>query len=413
MGLLDIFRRKKSDFKMHILHDILYYKDHESLEEVHLQKLKYAYANRLQADDLYLVLFDERLHYIKSSQPGFQSCYEILIKEFGFDNVEFSRIAKSRKESKSRIYLKNTPQNYSVDTLSETNIQDGLYVLNDTPHYISWDTTYAEFKKLSVGHIYHEDNGLSYFRFDSPVKLGSIIFYGLEFYIEDSLPDLPVQSYFIDLYHSNNSDQSYEDVKQSWKNYLPKDIDKVGYERNDQKHLSITIADIQLEITYNYAVKNNYDQGCAFFYIKNKRDYTALVLKDAPSLASQSIEYLNFDTDLEFIPDYKNSPNVVRRPEFIPEQFVSVIWYDKANNRFGFTNHKYSIVYQVKDVEHIIIQNVLPAKGAGYAVLSIQPTNGFPQTIYYAEQNYFDPYIEQMKSSGMFNVIVPEPYYNC
>lgn len=413
MGFWNLFKKNKDTFRLYIKDQTLYYKDHESIEKVNLQDLKYAYAQRLLPDKMYLMLFDHRVHYINTDQNGFKSCYKILSNQYGFDDKEFVRIAKSKEESKARIYLRKESQNYQIIASPSLNVEDGLYVLNDNPHFISWDTSYTEFEKSSVGHTYMTDNGIRYFKFNSPVQIGNIILDNLEFYMEDANPNLPVQSYFIDLYHEDNTDQSYEDIKACWQTHSSADLNFSGYEREDQKHVAIQIQDIQFDITYNYGVENNYEQGCTFLYINNNRNYTDRILKDAPTLPSESISYLIFNTELNFMPDYKNSAEIVHRPNFIPKDKEFLFWYDEDNHRIGFTDEKYSIVFQLDEIDSIINQNVLPAKGNGYAILSVKPKNGYPKTIYYADQDFFNSYTSQIESLTKISVITPEPYYNC
>lgn len=418
--MLNLFKKNNSYPKetepgdIYIQDEYLFYEDHTNKERVNLSILKYAYVEIL-GEDPYLFLFDYRQHYIPIQQQGFSKTYPQLSERFDFDNALFFKIIKSKKEQKHRIWIDKKETNYQILADLHTDYDDGFEVQTTPPLFVSWDTSYEEFLKLNIGHLYESEFKTSYFKIDYPVRIGSLVINDLEFYYdENDRQNIAVQSYFTTLYAESNSDESYYELRKLWMEAIPTDIEDAGYERDDQKYLTFDLDGIGLSICYTYDVDSQYDDGGTSILISNYRDYSEIISLEKLELRPETTKILSFETCLNFQPDYKNNANVIALPQLLSEnaQHHNAAWL--ANDHtFGFTGDQYAIQFNCADVSQIIVQNVLPAKGGGYVEFFVQLKSDDLVAIYYGEQNALDDYVQPLQKLLGIEVLTPEPYYNC
>jgi len=418
--MLNLFKKNNSCPKetqpgnIHIQDDHLFYEDHTNEERVNLSILKYAYVEIL-GEDPYLFLFDYRQHYIPILQNGFSKIYPQLSERFGFDNTLFFKIINSRKEQKHRIWIDKKETNYQILTDRHSDYIDGLEVQTTPPLFVSWDTSYEEFLKLNIGHLYESEFETSYFKIDYPVRIGSLVINNLEFYYdENDRQNIAVQSYFTTLYADSNSDKSYYELRKLWMEEIPTDIENAGYERDDQKYLTFDLDGIGLSICYTYDVDSQYDDGGTSLSINNYRDYSEIIVRDTIELNPETTKILSFETWLDFQPDYKNNANVIAVPQLLNEntQYHNAVWLSN-DYTFVFTGDQYAIQFNRTDISQIIVQNVLPAKGGGYVEFFVRLKSDDLVVIYYGEQNALDAYVQPLQELLGIEVLTPEPYYNC
>jgi len=74
------------------------------------------------------------------------------------------------------------------------------------------------------------------------------------------------------------------------------------------------------------------------------------------------------------------------------------MYFNKATDNIGFTSDRCAIKFEKNHIEKIIIQNVLPAKGGGYAELIVKCKEAYPEVIFDAHVNAFDEYVEAIKN---------------
>jgi hypothetical protein len=418
--MLNLFKKNNSYPKetepgnIYIQDDHLFYEDHTNEERVNLSILKYAYVEIL-GEDPYLFLFDYRQHYIPILQNGFSKTYPQLSERFGFDNALFFKIINRKKEQKHRIWIDKKETNYQILTERHSDYIGGLEVQTTPPLFVSWDTSYEEFLKLNIGHLYESEFETSYFKIDYPVRIGSLVINNLEFYYdENDRQNIAVQSYFTTLYADSNSDKSYYELRKLWMEEIPTDIQDAGYERDDQKYLKFDLDGIGLSICYTYDVDSQYDDGGTSLSINNYRDYSQIISLEKLELNPGTTKIISFETWFDFQPDYKNNANVIALPQLLSEnaQHHNAVWL--ANDHtFGFTGDQYAIQFNRTDVSQIIVQNVLPAKGGGYVEFFVRLKSDDLVTIYYGEQNALDAYVQPLQELLGIEVLTPEPYYNC
>lgn len=410
--------KKKNKFKtetengnIFIQDNQLFYDDNGYTESVNLSILKYAYVEFL-GDNPYLYLFDSKQNYIPILQKGFSLTYPKLSERFGFDDAVFFKTLHSKNKIKERIWIEKFPKNFEILEKKYTDYSDCFEVQTKPPTFISWDATYEEILKLNIGHLYLSELKIYYFKIDFPVRIGSLIINEFEFYYDpNERTNIAVQSYFTSLNTESLNDESYYQLRKLWMNEIPTDIDDAGYEREDQKYLNFNLNEIILSICYTYDLENQYEDGKTSLTISNYRDYSESILKNELTLDTKTTKIINFETLLNFQPNYKTNSKVIALPNLLKE-YRNAVWVSN-DDTFGFTGDQFAIKFHKNEIENIVVQNVLPAKGEGYVEIFVRLKTKKNMAIYYGDQNSFDKYIEPLEKLLQIKVEVPEPYYNC
>ncbi|MBQ0117701.1 MAG: hypothetical protein KBS98_07300 [Flavobacterium sp.] len=410
MGFFDLFKNKTTQPELYTENNLLYYRDYNEYEGIDLDQLQYIYALKL-GDLTYLMLFDHRQHYIKIDQTGFSTVFDLLLQKFPFDIALFKRVKSNPEETKERLWMLQHTQNYRLSTASPLGIAAGYDVLQQPLQHLSWDVTYQELTTLGVGHLYQNQDGISYFKFDYPVKIGPLVLNQLEVYYDVSRADIGIQGYFSDLYDESNSELSFDELKNVLSIYTTEPVS--GYEREDQRNLTFDFGNISLNIIYTYAAGHGYDNGSTTLFINNNSDYSHIILPVEDAADGKELQWVELPDELDFVPNYKKTMHLLKKPLSLAESPTNCVWLDVENKRFGCTTVDLTMVYSIREVQHILIQNVLPAKGGGYVEFIVIPKTGYQETIYYGNQDALDAVGVKIEKLLGIPVLYPEPYYNC
>lgn len=405
---------KEKANQVYIDGDQLFYEDHNTQETVFLNQLSYAYATVL-GETAYLYLKGDKTDYISIEQTGFAEAYRVLSDRFGFDDNLFYEIVNQSENKKARIWIKQVPKNYATLEAEHNDFTQGFEVLSKTPQFISWDTTYEEMLTLGLAKAGDTEFTSDYHTFLYPVRIGNLIINDFGFNAGNDRQNIAVLSYSVDLNNGLNTDGSFEELKAFFMNLIPTNLDEAGYEREDQKHLSFERDLISFNILYDYNDDSSYDSGSTYFYLNNQRDYTSTVLPKRDDLVAEYVKLVVFEDAFEFSPNYENDNRVTARPILLDElaNTKQVSYYNEQTNRIGFSNENFSIEFDRKEVASIIIQNVLPAKGGGYATLDVMCVDDNRCYIFFADLYAFDNYAKQIQKTLGVIVQIPEPSYNC
>lgn len=403
--------KETSKNKVSLKEHTLFYTDNGFEESVDLSNLKYAYVEII-AEEPYMYLFDYCQHYIEVKSQGFSKIYPTLSNRFQWNDEVFFNTIYSKKDQKHRIWLNSQSQNYQILSTDFNDFKQGFEVQSKPPQFFSWETTYEQFLNAHVGNIYSSEFDTNIFQFDAPVRMGRVVVDQLEFYADNERLDIPVQTFFMQVYHKRLDENSYLELKKAWLKDIPTDADDLGYERDDQWYSSFDLDNVYFSMVYSFEDESGYDDGSTSISINNQRDYTDLIqIRENLEVS----DWVKFNVPNDFSPNYKSNANVEKISNEIAKlsNGNDMCWFDKTNKEIGFTHDQLMISYPLSDIEKVVIQNVLPAKGGGYSVLMVGLKNQKTQTIYYSELYAFDEYIEKLKLNFGVIVEVPEPYYNC
>ncbi|MDM1294587.1 hypothetical protein HX021_09815 [Sphingobacterium sp. N143] len=419
--MLDIFKHspffppENNKSKIWLDGDQLFYRDNGQQEQVSLTKLRYAYIELLGGEP-FLFLFEDHQHYISAKSKGFSKVYPILSQQFGFHDSIFFNTIGQQEDCKAKIWIRLEDCNYKILPESYADDDEGFEVYTEPSQFISWDITYAAIERLGIGHYYTTAYGTRYFKIDYPVRVGSLWLKQLEIYCDNIPQHLAVQEYFSTLYDSSNTDKSYQDLRSLWLDDDAYDPEDYGYEREDQCYLSFDFGkQISSSICYTYDDETSYDDGGTSLHFYNHRDYSSLLEDPVYEKTIEVSDILKLKRKLDIQQNYRHNAAVKHIPAAVNIQLgkSSGFWLDKKNNKIGFAGKETSVTYVMDDIDYFEIQNILPAKGHGYALLLVYLKTGKYDYLYEADTYELDPYAQQLETWSGKKVAIPEAYYNC
>ncbi|WP_158963448.1 hypothetical protein [Myroides fluvii] len=395
--------------------NILFYIDRQAMEEIALDKLKYTYVQIL-GEVPFLFLFADHQHYISTELNGFESMYEALSKQFHLDDATFFAVCQTNIEGhKAKIWTKAIQQNYQILDPYLDDGDFGYEVYTEPKQKVSWDITYEQLEASGLVEAYYTDYSSKYLRFKYAVRVEGILIHQLEIYADQVRANLPVEEYFVDLYDETNTDQSYKQLRELWIDDSI-DIDQYGYEREDQCHVQLMLAEgISASICYTYDTEYGYDDGSTSLHFYNKREYDSFLENKAYEEIMVLAEFLPFPDCLDLQIGYKEREEVKHIPVQVKEVWgdTSGIWLDQVNHKIGFVGRDTALILDLDQIDYFTFQNVLPAKGAGYADCIIHFKQGDYRSIFMADTYFFDSFAKPLEQLTQKRVSIPEAYYNC
>lgn len=395
--------------------DTLFYKDHGHLEKANLQTLKYAYVQIL-VNVPFLFLFADHQHYISTELNGFDEIYPELSNRFHFDNTTFFAVSKAKKEDdKVKIWTKKMAQNYQILDSYPDDEDFGYEVYTAPKQMVSWDTTYEQLEALGCVETYFSDFGVKYLRFKYPVRIGALLILQLEIYAENIRVNAPVQEFFVQLYDETNTDQSYQQLRELWIDE-DIDIDQYGYERNDQCHLRFVLSKgIEASICYTYDADYGYDDGSTSLHFYNQRQYHHLLENQAYETVMQVTEIISFHKKLDMSISYTKSSAIKNVPTKIHQLLKnqSGVWVDDVNQKIGFAGIDTALILDFDEIKYFTFQNILPAKGPGYADFMVHLSTEEYLYVFTADTYFFDQFAQRLEQMTKIAVEIPQAYYNC
>lgn len=395
--------------------DTLYYTDHQSINTANLKVLKYAYVQIL-AEVPFLFLFADHQHYISTAQSGFGEVYQQLTDRFHFDDEMFFAVCKAcAEDAKVKIWTKRMPKNYQILDGNPSDEDFGYEVQSEPKQLISWDTTYEQLEASGLVESYWSDFDFKYLRFKFPVRVQNILIDQLEIYVNNALPDRPLQEYFVSLYDDTNTDKSYKELRNLWIDD-DIDIDQYGYERNDQCNLRFILAKgIEASICYTYDDESGYDDGSTSLHFYNTRTYDHFLDNEAYEEQMEISAILPLRKKLEINISHLDNNNIKHIPAKVKDVFKgkSGIWVDHVNKKIGFAGIGRSLILDGDAIDDFTFQNILPAKGPGYADFMVHLQTGNYLYAFAEDTYYFDQFEKELQQLTYKKVSIPEPYYNC
>lgn len=395
--------------------DTLFYKDHGNIENANIQSLQYAYVQIL-GDVPFLFVFADHQHYISTELKGFVDVYQELSDRFHFDNETFFAVCKAGNEDdKVKIWAKKKPRNYQILDEYPDDVDFGYEVYAQPRQMMSWDTTYEQLEASGCVEAYFTDFGAKYLRFRYPVRIEGILIDQLEVYADNISTNRPVQEFFVSLYEETNTDKSYKQLRRFW---IDDDIDinQYGYEREDQCYLQFVLTNgINASICYTYDKGCSYDDGSTSLHFYNKREYRYFLENKEYEEVIEISGLIAFHNKLDMKVNYIDNDGVKHIPLKVKELLgeKSGIWIDNTNHRIGFSGIDTALILDLEKIRHFTFQNVLPAKGAGYADLIVHLSTENYLYVFIEDTYFFDQFAQQLEQMTKKTVEIPEAYYNC
>lgn len=330
---------------------------------------------------------------------GFQLVYNCLSKKFGFDDALFQKYSQVKKPLKVRLWRKTYPANYHLLKKAFPDAGKGFEIQSLQKKFISWDLPLAELKKEKKVKIKRNSLGSHYLLFTCPVRVGNIVLDKLTTIVYQNRKEAPIPKFITQCYDINNTDQSYWELKKGLEK-IENSAATGGYERADQKHFWVNVNDMRLELTYTYDSQYGFDSGSTSFGIYNCRDYNDLLIDRVDEAVMEISDQIILPDEVRICGDYKKEKSIRRRPPKLTELSGEqpVIWIDKKNKKIGFAGKDLSVLYEIKAIQQIAVQNIMPAKGGGYSELKLSlRKNHYYKTVMRADCYAFDNYVKAIE----------------
>ncbi|WP_233266125.1 hypothetical protein [Myroides fluvii] len=172
---------------------------------------------------------------------------------------------------------------------------------------------------------------------------------------------------------------------------------------------------ISASICYTYDTEYGYDDGSTSLHFYNKREYDSFLENKAYEEIMVLAEFLPFPDCLDLQIGYKEREEVKHIPVQVKEVWgdTSGIWLDQVNHKIGFVGRDTALILDLDQLDYFTFQNVLPAKGAGYADCIVHFKQGDYRTIFMADTHFFDSFAKPLEQLTQKRVSIPEAYYNC
>lgn len=281
----------------------------------------------------------------------------------------------------------------------------GLEIQSPGKEFISWDEPYCNL--IRSPNVHAETHSFLY-----PVRIGNILLSNLLF-SENKRNDVPALFFCIDFFERSNSEEAYLEIKNRLMHDFPEESRIISYERKEQCHYSFYADDIRFSLCRTYEKHTEYNNIAMSLSVENLREYPHLLLNPEYEENMEISGYLTIDEEMVAVCDdseYKNDDSIKYRPKGLPQNTTPIIWMDKKNSKIGFADKKYSKIFDLSDVEHIDILNILPAKGSGGSNMGLRFRNGDFSYVFFSHCHFFDSYREKIEKLTGLSVTAGECY---
>lgn len=309
------------------------------------------------------------------------------------------QLHQTNQPLKALLWRKKISANYHFLAPEKTNpyldLAEGFEIQSPPKEFISWDLPFAELKRHKAVSV--DING--YLAFKYPVRMGELLLKKLNASTAITRKDMPVLNFYTHCREASNSDRSFTELGHYLKNYPGmKTLSSWG---DMQKHQQFLINGLRLEVYYQYTDAYSFESGATHLSITNTRDYPDLLVDEPYESQLVVSKTLVFKKEIQLYGDYRTNKRIKRCPNKIRVKYGSqpVVWSDDVNCKIGFAQGGFSQVFDQKEVKAFQIQNILPAKGGGYADFYVLLKNEkYRYLLLRANCNGFDEYAAVIKN---------------
>ncbi|MHC5352790.1 hypothetical protein ACYSNX_01125 [Myroides sp. LJL115] len=363
----------------------------------------------------YLLLGDKPgRHFVVLDKDVLENIYPVLSKRFGFDDTVFYETLAQTKDQRKPIWFKIFQPNYQVLDGNFDDITKGFEVIGDKTTFVLWDASYKEILNSTYGVSYKASNKQTYFKFTSKVRIGNLLVENLEFCVNKERLDMAVENYFVDVYNKQNNVGSYYDLEAVFKKSSGNKEPIETWKTDTREYTKYAISDIEFSFIYDFEGETSTEDRHTYLMINNKRDYTGVVLQEAPFSDLEHITIIPLEENLSFYPDYKDTQGVYLSPKAIKDKAncTNAIWVDTQNNTIGFIAGQYCYFCDISDIKNLVIQDVLPGKNPGFSYTRISFHNRSIQTLYQGDLYCFNDLLNKQEQLHGVLVEVRTPMVN-
>ncbi|MDH6305377.1 hypothetical protein M2459_001830 [Parabacteroides sp. PF5-5] len=383
--------------------------------EVEISKIKMACALVGENKNAYLYLYgDDRDQFIPVVYHGFREVYSMLSTRFGFDDELFWKVVTSKEKRKEVIWRKPQETYQILDHFTPGDYEKGLEIQSPEKEFISWDATYDELRQHPLVKIIHGEYS-EYITFRYPVRIGRLLIWNLKSIVYERT-DVAVRWYTTDCYNKEATDGSFRDLYTTMLTDLGREGLKYEREYEDERRADFECSSMRLSLCYKYDGDYTLEKGFTDLRIENMREYSALLIDESYEKVMEVSDSLIIESEVKFYVEYKKDKRVKRRPPLITERFVdqTVIWRDDVNEKIGFADATYSLVFDKQEIISFTLGNLIPAKGSGGSSLTAN-LSGARQwsSLFSGEYRSMNDYVERIATVTGKEVILDTEYSDC
>jgi hypothetical protein len=375
-----------------------------------MDDIQYVYITKINDEKPYLHIFDAVEKNIPVNFYDFKKIYKLLSAKFGFDDNAFFYVIHKLKEGKAQLWRKIKQPTYEILIDEVADYEKGFEILSPQPQFISWDMSYAEFvtkKDLAMG---YEGRDLPVTYFNYPIRIGKIKLYNFSARFYSRRTDVPCLHFNAECYNSNNTAESLHELLPLLINTFP------ITEKYDNEHYITYRFDFEgmiFSLGYSMDSIENYNRGCSFISIENKRDYPELLIDEEYEHLIEISDYILLKHGAKSNSDYKNTKAIKRKPPKVLDLVgnAPIIWVDKKNLKIGFSNGQFSELMNINDIAFFEIRNAIPARFKGGAYLNIiTAIDNAKWSVFWGDCYCFDEIAEILKQITGKDVVLAQPY---
>lgn len=341
--------------------------------EVEMNEMTRIYAVVDQRKEALLgLLTPDRTVLVPADYAGFGDVFRNLSEHFNLDETLFLQTVHKKEEAKTLLWKKTLTPNYSIVADMPGDYTKGFEIQSPQKEFVSWDTPFNVLRD-SEHTDFAFDKKFNALCFKYPVRVGRLLFDRLTAH-NHYRDDIAVRFLLSNCYAWDASDNSYHDIF----NRLSADLGRenlVDESRDESRGtFEFKVDGMRFCGEYQYDNIYNFENGYTKLYIRNQREYPALLINEPYESQMEVTDYVLLTNNLTLNVDYKYYSYPKRRPLLLNRLFGnrSVIWRDDANKKIGFADERFSIVLNCGDVKRLIIENLVPAKGAGGSTLIVE-----------------------------------------
>ena len=358
----------------------------------------------------YVDLRGQRGRRIPVVATGFAEFERVLLALPGLDHAAYARAMKSNSAGRMTVLARELAINARLlpdvpESIPEAEFARGLMLVRGGRELpVAWDILYDDLAALGGVTIVPDEYETPQYRLGA-VRVGGLILEDLRVNVPKYRSDVPVREWTTYAVLNHNGDENYKLLKRYFDATSTRlDASFANYQRDDQRKASWLSDGISPGIVYWYNTPTSPELRYVWLSFRNDRRYPAFYT-DAycEQVQPGQIESTVFPVaDVTVERDFRKSRYVRETPaglrRLIPDKDHWLVWTDKTAGKIGFASLSDALIVDRAEAESLVLQNVSPGKGGGYAVLSVLDRSGGKVAMGTANYKAFDALLDPLST---------------